>query len=237
MQCNNNPSTPISLTLALALITIPLHAFYAETSDRPYKHSKPQLFLYAARTLRWFIDTRGGRTSSHDKKGDIRHCLPPLIEQYYRHLAIATLETGETLQSLDPILSYPTLNFPGTITLANGKQLSDGIFAIGFESTASIILHRYFHYLDQKPALKHAIRRHKRLQKLLKEKMERNFTFINFNRKIDEDLGPIDSCIAMLQPELDAKEPYSVMENKYQIHITDRSGTTYTLFKSHALTK
>jgi hypothetical protein len=114
-----------------------------------------------------------------------------LLEQYYRHLAIATTDTPNPLV---PALYYHTLNFPGMITLTDDTHLKRGVFSISFSPHDDVIFHRYFHYARQKNILNKELRKHRHMLKRLGGAMLSNFTQINFDDDDPDETDGTDTC-------------------------------------------
>lgn len=182
-------------------------------SSCPFKHSTPLSYPYAQRTLDWLSNPHKalkeqGYLREHLSKHRlemfvIRHRLPTVIEQYYRHLAIPS-----RIEKSDEPGYYDSLNFPGEL-ITPEQTVLHGVFEIGSDPARNNeICHRYFHYAQDRPEFAEAFRQHNRLKILFAKQMRADLTLV--------DIDPA----------------YTIQENHFMVRIIDRENSTYVLYKN-----
>lgn len=184
-----------------------------DVHSSPFEHSAPIPFMYASRTLDWLVDPRKALatqgylkehlTPRHLTMCVMRHRLPTVIEQYYRHLAIySRVEKG-----CEPGF-YDSLNFPGELITPEQNVLR-GVFEIGSDPARNNeICHRYFHYAQKKPEFAKAFAQHDHIKTLFPRQIDSGFTLIGTD------------------------DTYTIHENAFMVRITDHENATYVLYKN-----
>jgi hypothetical protein len=188
-----------------------------------YERSQPIFSMFHHRVLVWhsdseralreqgYNDSRLRKYTPVERERDaivVKHRIPLIIEQYFRHLALPTVtKTTSDCKELH------TLNFPGAIVEADGTYRT-GIFAIGFDPVCNnLIYHRFFHVMKNDNDLQEAVKK--------------GVSALNV-----ASCGVDDQVLVEVPPTDDM----TIMENDLMVSITDNFGVEYVLFKGHLFT-